>query len=172
MSETLKTSEEVVLFGRNVEDMAITTGAGAARTIDVNERIIRVYGVTFDSVYYEMTAPVMFVVKGDGEDLQNVPVPGPNPKQAAFYATLKAWVVNKDHEAIRLDVETGKYEDVLLAGLDDGSSPMSGARVSGARVSGARVAGARVSGARVSGARVSGARVSGARVSGARVSDD
>ncbi|MFK7944889.1 MAG: pentapeptide repeat-containing protein [Paracoccaceae bacterium] len=173
MSEMLKTSDEIVLFGRMVEDMAMTTGTGAARTVDQSQRIIRVYGLTFDAVYYEMTAPVMFVVGEEGKDIDTVAVPGPNPKQVKFYNSLKVWTVKKDGDAARLDIETGKYEDVLLAGLDDGAGgAVSGARVSGARVAGARVSGARVSGARVSGARVSGARVSGARVSGARVSDD
>lgn len=170
MSEKLRSSEEMVLFGRMVEDMAMTTGEGADRKIDIANRIIRVYGVTFDAVYYELTAPVLFVVAGDGQDLNTVKVPGPDPKQVEFVKSLKVWTVNKDDASARLDVETGKYEETLLADLDDSGGSVSGARVSGARVSGARVSGARVSGARVSGARVSGARVSGARVSGARVS--
>ena len=170
MSETLRTSDEIVLFGRVVEDMAMTTGTGAARTIDQGQRIIRCYAATFDCVCYELTAPVLFVVDGDGADLNTIKVPGPDPKQVEFVKSLKAWTVKKDDSAARLDIETGKYEEVLLADLDDSGGSMSGARVSGARVSGARVSGARVSGARVSGARVSGARVSGARVSGARVS--
>ena len=79
-----------------------------------------------------------------------------------FADDLIVWSYDKADYTIRMDVDTGMFEQVLLDLFfgGDGGGP-SGARVSGARVSGARVSGARVSGARVSGARVSGARLSG-----------
>ncbi|MEM1300127.1 MAG: pentapeptide repeat-containing protein [Pseudomonadota bacterium] len=189
MAETLNTSRKIVLFGRVVEDMAIlkmnsqgqpetvtsTDSSGASvqtNVVDRNSRFIRCYGWNFENMYFEMVSPVLFVVEGPGADPTTVPVIGPDPKQAALYTDLLAWTVDMDTQTNRLDLDSGKFEEVLLADVGDGGGGVSGARVSGARVSGARVSGARVSGARVSGARVSGARVSGARVSGARVSDD
>lgn len=159
LSETLKTSEEIVLFGRKVTDLTVKNSddtPAAKKNIAA-----RIYGFTFDGVYYEMLGPVLFVVEGPGVDADKVPVPGPNPRDEKYYESLMAWTVNKDEETIRLDVDTGKFQSVLLDTMGDGSGSVSGARVSGARVSGARVSGARVSGARVSGARVSGARISG-----------
>jgi uncharacterized protein YjbI with pentapeptide repeats len=76
---------------------------------------------------------------------------------------LRVWSYDKADYTIRMDVETGMFEQVLLDMFFGGDGGVSGARVSGARVSGARVSGARVSGARVSGARISGARLSGGR---------
>ncbi|WP_299402098.1 pentapeptide repeat-containing protein [uncultured Roseobacter sp.] len=122
------------------------------------KQFARIYGFTYDGAYYEIPTPVLFTVKDDGVDADTVAVPGPNPKNAKFFASLKAWTVKQTEETVRLDVDQGKFEDVLLGMVGgDGAAGVSGARVSGARVSGARVSGARVSGARVSGARISGA---------------
>jgi hypothetical protein len=70
----------------------------------------------------------------------------------SFADKLKVWSYDKADYTIRMDVETGMFEQVLLDIFFGGGGPgVSGARVSGARVSGARVSGARVSGARLSG---------------------
>lgn len=162
----MKTSEEIVLFGRVVTDLWI---AGKDPKVDNQDpRFARIYGFSFDGAYYDMLSPVLFEVNGKGNPAQTCNAPGPGQDQKEFLESLQVWTVNMNNKSIRLDIETGKFEHLLLAGMGDGG----GGGVSGARVSGARVSGARVSGARVSGARVSGARVSGARVSGARISDD
>lgn len=141
----------------------------------------RIYGFTYEGYYYELPWPALFMVNGDGEDA-DLPVSG-NPRASRapgdpsrsgaaaqdydFADNLKVWSYDRADFSMRLDVESGTFEQILLdVFLGGGGGGVSGARVSGARVSGARVSGARVSGARVSGARVSGARVSGARVSG------
>ncbi len=150
--EKLRTSDEIVLFGRKVDDLDVT---GESST----ERFARVYGFTYDGVYVELLTPVLFLVHDDGEKADDVAVPGPNPRDKEFFKSLRAWTVHRTDNTVRLDVDSGKFEHVLLDAAGDGG----GMGVSGARVSGARVSGARVSGARVSGARVSGARISGAR---------
>ena len=70
------------------------------------------------------------------------------------------WSYDRADLSIRMDVDSGSFEQILLDLVLGGGG---GPSVSGTRVSGARVAGARVSGARVSGARVAGARVRGGR---------
>jgi hypothetical protein len=117
---------------------------------------------------------MLFLVHGPGEDAETGPprvahAPD-NPSRTGlavaefdFADNIRVWSYDKADYTIRMDVETGMFEQVLLDMVFDGGGGVSGARVSGARVSGARVAGARVSGARVSGARVSGARVGGPR---------
>ncbi len=139
----------------------------------------RIYGFSYDGTYYDLPRPTLFLVHGEGE-LVTDPSPGDNAARAPtsptdiglaaadfqFADQLMVWAYDKADYTIRMDVETGMFEQVLLDMFFDGGGGVSGARVSGARVSGARVSGARVSGARVSGARVSGARVSGARGDG------
>jgi len=161
--ETLYTSEMIVLFGRLVDDLAVVkpdaTDQGRWKDDKGAAQPARIYGATYDGVYVELVTPVLFMVKeAQAVPAKDVPVPGPNPRDKAFVDSLSAWVVKRTDKTVRLDVDQGKFEDLLL---ELGGEDMTG--VSGARVSGARVSGARVSGARVSGARVSGARLSGAR---------
>jgi hypothetical protein len=153
----------------------------------------RIYGFSYEGIYYDLPTPTLFLVHGDGEvvtlssrvvavaggggsstdaNLARAPrkpsVMGVAAADFEFADDVRVWSYDKADFTIRLDVETGMFEDILLGPFFEGG----GGGVSGARVSGARLSGARVSGARVSGARVSGARVSGARVSGARLSGD
>ncbi|MFK7869472.1 MAG: hypothetical protein AB8B58_09555 [Roseobacter sp.] len=159
-TEQLDTSSSIVLFGRIVEDLAVVKTHQGKRSEDADKsQPARIYGMTYDGDYVEMKTPVLFTVDPDNAySLDDVPVPGPNPRNKAFYAKLSAWIVERTDTTIRLDVDQGKFEDLLTELGGEDLTGVSGARVSGARVSGARVSGARVSGARVSGARISGAR--------------
>jgi len=69
------------------------------------------------------------------------------------------WEYEKGDFSLRLDVDAGPFEQILLQMALRGGGGVSGAGVSGAGVSGAGVSGAGVSGAGVSGAGVSGAGV-------------
>jgi len=86
------------------------------------------------------------------------PAPAPAP---APYPTIDIsyWEYEKGDFSLRLDVEAGPFEQILLQMALRGGGGVSGAGVSGAGVSGAGVSGAGVSGAGVSGAGVSGAGV-------------
>jgi hypothetical protein len=153
-TEKLTESSKIVLFGRIVEDLSYSGTDPAYR----DNNFARIYGFTYDGAYFEMATPVLFTVEGKGEDAKDAPVPGPNTRDKEFVESLLFWSVDQTKKTVRLDVEIGKFENLLLDSSGDGGMGLSGARVSGARVSGARVSGARVSGARVSGARVCGAR--------------
>ena len=113
--------------------------------------------------------PVLFLVHGEGVDFTDVgaarkhlvisarapaepSTSGVASLRFDFADNIRVWSYDKADYTIRMDVETGMFEQVLLDMFFGGGGPgMSGARVSGARVSGARVSGARVSGARLSG---------------------
>jgi hypothetical protein len=148
-----------------------------------NPTIARIYSFSYEGTYYDLPKPALFLVHGPGklvtkapaprrrDDNGNevvLPVPPPEPARAPgepsltgvaaadfqFVDGIMAWSYDKADHTIRMDVEAGEFEDVLLNMFFDGGGPaVSGARVSGARVSGARVSGARVSGARLSGGR-------------------
>ena len=164
MSETLSSHTEVTLFGKIVEDLKIVPEKKGRSRSSGSGSFARIYGFSFEGTYYEMAAPTLFQVEGNGKPAMDATVPGPGlDDDDKFYQSLKTWTCSRNDKTVRLDVDSGTFEQVLLAGMDDGGPGVSGARVSGARVSGARVSGARVSGARVSGARISGARLSGAR---------
>ena len=161
MPETLGNQSHVILFGKIVEDLTIESDE---KSKSKKPHFARIFGFSFGGEYVEMGGSTFFVVHGPGEDAldSDVQVPGMDD-DLQFYRTLKTWSYEKSEQTMRLDMDTGTFEQILLGDGPDGGPGVSGARVSGARVSGARVSGARVSGARVSGARVSGARISGAR---------
>ena len=81
--------------------------------------------------------------------------PPPPPSTTDIYY----WEYEKGDFSLRLDLEAGPFEQILLQMALRGGGGVSGAGVSGAGVSGAGVSGAGVSGAGVSGAGVSGAGV-------------
>lgn len=182
MPETLLSASNITLFGRVVEDIQIDpdsknkshspseapqkgTSSGIQQQLtegtksdDSAARFARVYGFSYQGSYFEMTSAALFLVHGKGVKASDIKVPGPSSQDENFYRELRAWSYDRADQTIRLDVDSGTFEQVLLDTIGDGGAGVSGARVSGARVSGARVSGARVSGARVSGARISGAR--------------
>jgi hypothetical protein len=131
----------------------------------------RIYGFSYEGTYYELPRPALFLVHGEGTDiaeefggrmrtaatraraLGDPSLTGLAAADFQFAEDLRVWSYDKADYTIRMDVETGMFEDVLLDIVGGGGPGASGARVSGARVSGARVSGARVSGARLSGGR-------------------
>jgi hypothetical protein len=161
--------------GKNqqLEDQLINEGATFAR----------IYAFSFEGAYYELPQPALFLVHGDGDDVtvDNLP-----PEQASraptnpsitglpaadfqFSNDMKYWSYDKADYTIRMDIESGMFEQVLLDAIfgdDIFGGGMAGATVRGATVRGATVRGATVRGATVRGATVRGATVRGATVRG------
>lgn len=140
--------------------------------------IARIYSFSYEGTYYDLPKPALFLVHGPGEPVTLAPSPrrtaegvaiasNPHPARAPgdpslsgmaatdfqFVDGLVAWSYDKADHTIRMDVETGEFEDVLLNMYFGGGGPsVSGAKVSGWR-SGAKVSGAKLSGGRLSGGR-------------------
>ena len=134
-------------------------------------KVARIYAFSFEGCMYELTRPSLFIVHGPGED-PDAPPPseekyrrlarspgrvtksGVGLQDGSFSMDMKVWVYDKGDFSMRLDVETGTFERILLdAELDDEAS---GGRSSGGRSSGGRSSGGRSSGGRSSGGRSSG----------------
>ncbi len=76
---------------------------------------------------------------------------------------LRYWEYEKGDFSLRLDIEAGQFEEILLmAALRAGAADRSGASLSGASLAGASLSGASLSGASLSGASLSGASLAGA----------
>jgi hypothetical protein len=190
MPETLLSPSSIFLFGLVVTDLAIiktshypfTKGKlgnndqlGEQLNAENDPKFARIYGFSYQGTYYDLPSPTVFLVHGDGDDAAEAKLAtgkhrarapgepsltGVAAAEFQFADDLRVWSYDRSDYTIRLDIDTGMFEDMLLDPFfgGDGGGGVSGARVSGARVSGARVSGARVSGARVSGARLSGGR--------------
>jgi hypothetical protein len=155
---------------------------------DVKPNFARIYGFSFDGYYHELMRPTNFLVHGDGHPVTDdafigVPARSPrDPSQTGVGAAdfqiagrMRVWVYDRADLTIRMDLDGGRFEDILLGfeiGDDfdpDGGGSVGGGRVGGGRVGGGRVGGGRVGGGRVGGGRVGGGRVGGGRVGGGRV---
>ena len=94
----------------------------------------RIYGFSFEGTYYDLPRPVLFLVHGDGElvSLEESGEPGTanaRPRSGSpsftglsaadfdFADELRVWSYDKADYTIRMDVETGMFEDVLLAAM-------------------------------------------------------
>jgi hypothetical protein len=93
-------------------------------------RFARIYGFSFEGSYYDLPRPVLFLVHGDGElvaeDLGKFsPARAPSPTGLTGLAAadfdfadgLRVWSYDKADYTVRMDVETGMFEDVLLASI-------------------------------------------------------
>lgn len=187
MTESLLNTSSITLFGRVLDDISISAPKAPAETPSgivsdlqqaLDNRIgtkassdkaqfARVYGFSYGGVYHEILRPMLFLVHGDGVGSRDVKQPGPDTEDSPFYEDLRAWTYDHADQTMRLDVDSGRFEQVLLELIGDEALIQAvGHSVSGSRVSGSRVSGSRVSGSRVSGSRVSGSRVSGSRIDG------
>ncbi len=211
MPETLLSASNVLLFGRVVTDLEVVQTTGGRRSgqishdpfnkvrqresdgnrfletaVDKNSaRFARIYGVSYEGQFFDLSVPMLFLVHGDGDDAERVvnfsKSGGGDERQSrapdepsrsglgaqdfSFADDLKVWSYDKSDFTVRLDVDSGTFEQVLLDiifGTDVAGMPgVSGASVRGASVRGASVRGASVRGASVRGASVRGASVRG-----------
>ena len=142
-----------------------------------NAAIARIYSFSFEGTYYDLPRPALFLVHGPGLLVTNdSPKDGGgagDPEQ--FHCARRTfldrrgrsrfsirrrhqgWSYDKADHTIRMDVEAGEFESVLLSPFfGDGGLAVSGAMVSGRRVNKTRIPGSRVSGAMLSGAMLRG----------------
>jgi hypothetical protein len=132
-------------------------------------RLARIYGFSYEGHYYDLTSPAIFLVHGDGVDPEAPPPDDPRVSRApasadltgvagrtsSFSEDMKVWSYDKGDFSLRMDIETGPFEEILLEAelaAEEMQGYYSGQRV---RASGQRV---RASGQRV---RASGQRVRG-----------
>lgn len=126
----------------------------------------RIFAFSFEGAFCELTRPSVFLVHGAGLD-PDAPAPGDDYKRlarspgrvtrtgvgrhfGAFAMDLRVWVYDKGDFSMRLDVETGTLDQILLEaeiGADDPAHLGGFGRSSGGRSSGGRSSGGRSSGA-------------------------
>ncbi len=170
MPESLLSPSGIKLYGRVVTDLTVnhaTAGLGDNNFLRKQlmtaaggnkATLARIYAFSFEGHHYDLPKPAIFLVHGVGAAINypaagrtsDVESSGVAAKEWEFsFSDLVMWEYDKGDFSIRLDVETGPFEQILLeAVLRGGSTLSSGAdlRSSGAdlRSSGADL---RISGA-------------------------
>lgn len=142
-----------------------------------NAALARIYAFSFEGAMYELDRPSLFIVHGGGQD-PDAPGPenadfallsrspgrvtktGVGRQSGAFSRDMRVWVYDKGDFSVRLDVETGTFEHILLAAELDEESWSSGGR-SGSGRSGSGRSGSGRSGSGRSGSGRSGSGRSG-----------
>lgn len=118
----------------------------ALREVEEEGIFARIYGFSFEGHYYKMPRPVLFLVQGEGHSRKPEEVvtngvrdfatsfTGIEGKDWQFGSDILVWVVDKQDIAVCLDLEIGRYEQVLLESLvaaqEDGASVGSNSGVS------------------------------------------
>jgi hypothetical protein len=119
--------------------------------------LARIYAFAYEGHYYDLPRPMIFLVHGGGADPEPKPgaarvsrAPGDEDRTGvasqsySFADDMKVWSYDKGDFSLRMDVETGTFEQILLDAIlapESQSTAYSGAhtRLSGAhtRLSGA-----------------------------------
>jgi hypothetical protein len=93
--------------------------------------IARIYGFTYEGHYYDLSRPALFLVHGPGDPAGRI-LPGAAagaataPEEAdklgvaatakSFPHDMMVWAYDKGDFSIRMDVQTGPFEQILLEG--------------------------------------------------------
>lgn len=212
MTETLLSTSNVLLFGREITDL-IVAGSGTSTVDDgggegdqsgtgdggeagrghdpfqgarkgephwlwkqlenPDARLARIYGFSYEGAYFDLPRPIVFLVHGAGEPAvldsnitgaaqtdaqlarapQRPSVSGVAAANFGIADDIRVWSYDKADYTIRMDIETGMFEQVLLDAYFADGGHVSGMKVGGPRVSGMKVSGMKVSGMKVGGPR-------------------
>lgn len=130
MPENLANASTILLFGREVEDLQVVAGgtgaatplrpAGpthllAAQIAAADSRLARIYAFAFEGGYYELSQPALFLVHGDGQPAgDTVEFSGVAATAKEFATDLEVWAYDKADMSVRLDVNAGTLEQILL----------------------------------------------------------
>jgi hypothetical protein len=142
MPETLLSSSNILLYGRVLTDLTVVHDpnqeqraeeeihrplaaprVGATNTFldtqlqNEDSRLARIYGFSFEGHYFDLAKPALFMVHGPGMDVGpdlHTDRTGVAAQEHTFSADIMVWSYDKGDFSIRLDVQTGPFEDILL----------------------------------------------------------
>jgi hypothetical protein len=134
LGETLLSHALIRMYGREFVGLAIgeirtkiETRASGTQTHQLAQllgekdaRLARIYGFSYEGHYYKLYVPSVFVVRGEGIDVQpgddKIPldVLGVEYKDSTFSAGVKMWAHDRLDYSIRIDITSGWLEDILL----------------------------------------------------------
>jgi hypothetical protein len=137
MAETWLSGSRIKLFGRALEsDFLAIDQKKLGESSDTSLKRLavggalapaRIYGFSIDGQYVDLARPAVFLVHGAGADIDAEPVQtGLGTKEPELLSDMKAWDYDRDDFLLRIDVEVGPLERILLeAELGSGGSRVS-----------------------------------------------
>jgi hypothetical protein len=147
--ESFLSPTRIYLFGKTFSNLTYTpTSTGGGTTPDPSQspgpvsralddvgsagKFARIYGFSYEGHYYKLPRPVLFLVSGTGSTAGpdttatgtsrefSTGGTGVEGKDWRFGTDIRVWVVDRNDVAVRLDVEVGRYDEVLLQPLAAG----------------------------------------------------
>jgi hypothetical protein len=134
---------------------------------DPDARFARIYGFSYEGDYSDLYRPTVFLVHGDGILVEELPskvkparrysrAPDTPDKtgmasyEGGFAQDIRVWSYDRADFTLRLDIESGSFDEMLLSyETDDDWAHYSGAVVTGGKVGGGKVGGGKVGGGKV-----------------------
>lgn len=163
MTEKLLNQSVIHLYGRVVTDLTLdkpsSDGDGAQTRLQDqlsvdDAQLARVYGFEHDGHYYDLPSPAIFLVHGKGEKpADSGIVVEPNPELETKTAKIRVWTYDKADFSIRLDMQSGPLEEILLAVTRDTYSQIqsSGMHMKGMHMKGMHMKGMHMKGMHLKG---------------------
>ena len=132
--DTLLSSSQVRLFGREFNGLSLDTawlkkmasqsgpgkGGTLATKLDPNDdpKLARIYGFSYEGSYYKLDAPYVFLVHGDGTQI-DVEDPSMNHVGVEmmgerFLKEVRMWSYDKVDFSVRIEITSGWLEEILL----------------------------------------------------------
>ena len=139
MPESLLTPSGIKLFGRVVDGLQLKRQKGSklgenrflSEQLNApGARLARIYAFSFEGQYYELARPTIYLVHGEGTDVPATPPVSPGSRMARgpssaddsglpskgweFSSDLKMWEYDKGDFSMRLDLDSGPLDQILL----------------------------------------------------------
>jgi hypothetical protein len=133
MSETFLEPTRLLLFGKLFPELKYDPPANPAqpapgdlplsvRSLPAAGNFARIYGFSYEGHYYKLPRPLLFLVQGNGTTA--IPqgggqrfrthLTGVEAKDWQFGNDILVWAVDERDVAVRLDLEIGTFDRVLL----------------------------------------------------------
>jgi hypothetical protein len=183
--ESLLTPSGIKLFGREFKALTLADVPPKIRSGNnfLHEqlaadgaRLARIYGFSYQGQYFDLASPVVFLVHKEGvAPTKAAGSTGIAAKDWDFAGDILMWEYDQADFTVRIDIESGPLEDLLLAAeLDSGMAEVgsAGAHARGAHARGAHARGAHARGAHARGAHARGAHARGAHARSNRGDSD
>jgi hypothetical protein len=136
MVENLIGASRILLFGRAIDDVQLVPSGGSSarktakgaspeplganhfladQRAENDSRLARVYAFSYEGGYYELARPTLYLVHGDGSPITNsVDLTGVAASADAFASDIRVWSYDKADLSVRLDVDSGTFEQILI----------------------------------------------------------
>ncbi len=139
--ESLLTASAVKLYGRVIQGLNIDV-AGARNELGANmflrnqldaathPHLARIYGFSYEGRYTPLSRPAIFLVHGDGTPAvdgdsaaQPVDLTGKAYGTGIFASDIMVWEYDRGDFSLRLDVNSGPLERILIDAEERGEAP-------------------------------------------------